>query len=348
LRKFSNALDKLKKRVLQIVSYHAVKPENIGKEEKLAHFTSWVSCAAMLKGLEERRAGSKPQDGLVLWASDATCLNDPLEGSALISFAEKEHRRHSPSGQITSLGGFAHQHSEDFLRNRLDAALLAIRWKSLRQALLEIYRAPPSSATAWTVRKAPSPSKIFLVSFCNAGDRLDLWRFYGRDGTGICMVMPLIEAANALAGSADWKLFRVAYDDASMARAWTLLEGPLRETWRAAKKLRGSARLRAFDSIQSALSLAFHLYKHPEFSSEAEIRLMYLGPDNKSELKPDIANGKPTIETTSFFLNSGNCAVILGPKIEQPNIRHAALERDLEKLFPQNTPVVRSSNVPYQ
>lgn len=336
----SSQLSKLSNRIAQILRYHRIDSGRIPGTEIIAHFAGWGACEAMLRENTRR--------GISLWGGDANCLNDPLEGRALIKFVEDILKR---SGELTlpkhlSLGG-PHSSSHPAVVKRPIADLSEAAWKSMHRIIHSLYCPPTPSASGWYEPRAIPASEVYLVSFCNDMDRLDLWRAYGEDGAGVCMVMPLEAAAKAVAKT-DWALFRVMYDEAAMRRAWILLEKPLSEAWAATNALGSATQANTRKRILDAVSPVFHLYKHPQFATENEIRLVYQGGNPTPKTAKIRNEWRPVLETEPFFLKGAGCKIILGPRIQERNRKITSLQVWLKGVFGKNAPEVQISGVPYQ
>ena len=209
-----------------------------------------------------------------------------------------------------------------------------------------LYSPPTPSASGWYEPRALLASQLYLVSFCNDMDRLDLWRAYGEDGTGVCMVMPLQTAAKAVART-DWTFFRVMYDEPAMRRAWILLEKPLTQAWAATRTMGMAKQANALKQILAAVSRC-SISKHPQFATENEIRLVYQGTNPRPRTAQVRNEWRPVLDTEPFFLKGANCKVILGPKIQERNRKITSLQVWLAKVFRNDTPEVQISGVPYQ
>jgi hypothetical protein len=348
---FPKRLKELSDRVRQILSYHRIDPDNVESHEIIAHFTGWRACEKMLSAAKTNR-------GLTLWAGDANCLNDPLEGGALIKYAEDiADALQSGEEPIKSI-------AED------DAAM----WKNMKQIVHDLYPSPPRSAARWYVPRPIPSSQVYLVSFCKDKDRLDLWRAYGEQGEGVCMVMPLKSAATLVEKTADWRFYkvmyggqdiralghadetegdsrfnRVTYEQDYFTRAWVLLAKPLEEVWDESKKLPSTEQPAARKEIVDSISPVLHLYKHYEFQTENEIRLVYYRVNAKPEIEKIRDNERAILKTRAFFLKAKDCKIVLGPRAPDRNHRIAYLRARLGQLFTNDLlPEVEISRVPYQ
>jgi hypothetical protein len=161
------------------------------------------------------------------------------------------------------------------------------------------------------------------------------------------MVMPLKAAATRLAKT-EWAFYRVMYDEPSMRRAWILLEKALNEAWRESGRPPKEAQSVARREILHTLSPVLHLYKHSEYETENEVRLVYRGTSKRSTTKNVGGDLRPVLETNAFFLKAKDCRIVLGPTMVERNRRIASLEILLRQVFRNRVPEVRVSRVPYQ
>jgi Protein of unknown function (DUF2971) len=333
-------LEILKSRVDQVLDYQRVLPSADGGEE-LAHFTQWESCCKMLEVLDDN------SPGIAFWAGEADCLNDPLEGLALIVFAEETGGNQQTNG---ANGGLSRSlvktsnsvESDDIGNPQIESA----EWGALFANLQQLY----GGTGNYIVSGSPAPEMIvscntYVVSFCRDADRLDLWRAYGKDATGACLVMPLNKALEKVATS-DWVFYRVAYDARSKTRAWAILHRPLSDALAACSELPPGEKEEQHQKIRTSLDPVHYLFKHEQFRTEREVRLVRTACGPHLRVKPNDA-GAYTL-TEKFFLGSAGCRVILGPKSLDIKIRAAVLRAYFSTKFPTNPPTVHRSNVPYQ
>jgi Protein of unknown function (DUF2971) len=339
---FDDALEILKKRVDQVCGYQKVLKSKTGMEE-LAHFTHWESCCNMLKALDSN------SNGIAFWAGEADCLNDPLEGYALLKFAEET----AGGNKIKKVRNYPPEfskHGEILDHYAIGSPYLNPKeWRLIFKNLQNLY----GGIHHYIVPSLPASDSIlssntYIVSFCVDADRLDLWRAYGDKAEGACLVMPLKSAVKMVEGS-DWTFFRVAYDARSKARAWAVLHGPLNEVLKTCedKNLSAREKLKRYQNIRETLDPVHYLFKHEQFRTEHEVRLVRTAASiPKLEVKPN-DKGAYTL-TNNFFLGSARCRVILGPKSPDTKIRAATLRAYFSSKFPNHQPTVHRSNVPFQ
>ena len=192
--------------------------------------------------------------------------------------------------------------------------------------LAEIYRLPELPISVGQARLRPVKRGAQIVSFCRELDRLDLWRNYAENGEGVCLVMPLKTAALAVDGE-PWNFYRVAYDQRSMARAWTLLFKPLTALLACAAEWPVAD---GADQIQDELSRLFFIFKHEQFRSEREIRLLHKGND---PLQCLMDPQRTILPTPKFFMAGKGCKIIVGPRAPDRNKRAAYLDARFRVRF---------------
>jgi len=338
-------LSNLQDRVRQVVGYQRIS-DTIDDEEEIAHFTSWESCCKILD--PEPRPKGKKVGAIALWAGEANCLNDPLEGKALLLFVQET------SQMVTDLPSYVTgkygRHPAPVDRqpdyDQVDQPHVEMTtWLDLRSILRNIYGPPENFVPDLPVSGPITASNAYLVSFCREADRLDLWRAYGGNAAdGVSLVMPLREAIKRVTNA--WSFYRVAYDDRSKARAWAVLYEPLKRAFDYGMTV-GLPRDKWLASIRKILSPVLFLFKHGEYRSEREVRLMHsFSRVGHAEVNP---NGRGTfIRTDEFFLDSPRCRLILGPTCEKPKRKAAVLQTYLAERFGKRAPTVQRSAVPFQ
>ena len=342
------SLKTLAARVDQVRGYQEISL-TVTTDEELAHFTKWEASCKML---EYPDPGVPDPPGVILWAGDADCLNDPLEGQALLLFAQTtgqlEIGKEAPDYVTGRYNRDLSQAGRQGEYDHTDLPHLAFKkWERLFSNLKDLY----GDKLSYIVSGSPAPelivgSNTYLVSFCSDVDRLDLWRAYGENATGICLVMPLAAAVQEVK-EANWGFYRVAYDDRSKARAWAVLQEPIDHAVKLARRLPPGRREDRLAEIKAILNPVHFLFKHDQFRTEREIRLMHRHPA-AALVKVKPGDSGTFVPTDAFFLASEGSRVILGPKCPDKKIRAAVLRTHLFKRFGENAPSVERSGVPYQ
>ncbi len=343
--KLKDKFDQLSDRVEQILRYHLIDCSR-AMGGVVAHFSTLEACEGMLlTAIKDRKAG------ITLWAGDANCLNDPLEGRALVKYVEDTLKLPFPRRAIppppVPLVGSPHSVSHPALPRSV-ADLPKASWEVLGKIVHGLYEPLPPSATGWSEPRLLPSSEVYLVSFCSETDGLDLWRPYGDDGKGACMVMPL-ESATKLVANTEWGFYKVMYADEYLRRAWILLETPLNRVWvEVCKSPSPNDQAVLRNKVLDTISPVLHLYKHGQFASENEIRLVFRGTKPSADTQEIRGKRRPVLYTDPFFLKGRGCKIVLGPKTPDRNRQIASLKVLLRKLFKRNTPEVQISGVPYQ
>ena len=209
---------------------------------------------------------------------------------------------------------------------------------------------------------------VYQASFSLAPDNLNLWRFYGDDGTGFSVVTPLSAFNTALehgamggawaspdessaAGSllnsraATITLNKVLYTNKDVEATLTSLKPSLAalDEWLKSNKVDGAAE----DSLRSAavtiLSELMYLYKEQDYKDEREVRVVEARPPGSPDLQQhpgDSASfSRLFLETAAVLFNPKGSSIIIGPKVQNKdavmlNIRHqlATMARDQCKV----------------
>jgi TPR repeat protein len=177
---------------------------------------------------------------------------------------------------------------------------------------------------------------VFIGCFSMEADKLDLWRFYGRDGQGFGVVTPFSafndsSAAGMIRGP--WTkeaalaprltLYKVLYKDSEARDALDMLRGPLRQLKRKTLELeKHDAALKDEVGRIAALVISelLYLYKHEDYASEREVRAIEaraLG-DPKLQRQGNGPFAKLFVETPAFLFHEKGSQIIVGPKVESP------------------------------
>lgn len=180
---------------------------------------------------------------------------------------------------------------------------------------------------------------VYCGSFTLSVDRLDLWRAYGRDGFGYCLVIPFSTFKQKLEFN-EAKLFSDALfsgDESRVAIGMNQSKAPalyrirykqkeavaalktLRPILVALKKIKEdkSEIAGGVDSlVRLIVSDILYLYKNEEYASEKEARMIVMRSIADPTLKLD-DNQPPRIytETKSFLFSEEGTHIIIGPKV---------------------------------
>ena len=197
---------------------------------------------------------------------------------------------------------------------------------------------------------------VYQASFSLAPDNLNLWRFYGDDGTGFSVVTPWRAFNTALergpmggawasqdessaarsplnSRASTITLNKVLYFDKDVETTLDLLKPSLEalDEWLKLNKVDGAAE----DSLRSAtvtiLSELMYLYKEHDYKDELEVRALdarLLGaPDLQRHPGDSASFSRLYLEKASVLFNSKGSKIIIGPKVQKKDavmldIRH--------------------------
>ena len=338
---FDDALEALEERTKQILRYHRVCSDQVEDDEIVAHFTSWEACCAIFK------VAADHSQHLTLWASDVTCLNDPLEGKALRVFAHDACRRIENGSEYEP--PYVSGKWLDYELERANAGpfLSCDEWMQLDATLMTLDPETPAIPAGTVAPVLISSGLAYLISFCRDADRLDLWRAYTQEATGVSLVMPLREAVREL-NENDWGFYRVAYDERSKTRALVLLREPLCEAARLLPpKEQPLERQANVAKVLAALGPLPYMFKHEQFQSEREVRLIPLA-GQAADVEKAGQQYRAVVKTDPFFLAPCTSKIILGPRCPERSVRAAVLDVWLRKIYGPSAPRVTYSAVPYQ
>lgn len=213
-------------------------------------------------------------------------------------------------------------------------------------------------------------SSVYIGSFTLKGDELDLWRAYGRDGTGYCLITPIeafdqesAEETGPLHGgevvkvSAETRktaeylpttLYAIHYEDNEVRRTLAELRSSMEKLRRKRGKLKGNGE--ALNRIvRLIVSQILYLYKNEQYRSEMEARLIgdfdistdFLGLDAR---RP----ARVFVESSDFLFRYDGSRVIIGPKVQESTVVEISLKYRLARHGFLNTTKVIKSKVQYR
>ena len=253
-------LNDLGQEVQQIKSKYALSEKKA--PDGVAHFTTLETLHRMLPSESTASYSSNRGISNFLRLYNLSYVNDPQEGKILLpeeEYGTTTMQEFSPIALPAVDGSDDHNHSETV----------------------------PLSGLAFSV---------YVGSFTLRSDRLDLWRAYGGDGTGFCIVTPVksfvprVESSDqAFAGLAaseennseiDLTLYRVEYEEEEIQATRKRLNEHLIKIRDAGKRIPGKPSdkegvIRQLDlTVRAILSDVLYLYKHKEYKSEGEVRML--------------------------------------------------------------------------
>ena len=351
--KWDSLISELSEMSDYISSFNKLTVEQcVNSKHKISHFTNWSACVAIL-GKDKPSA-----DGLELWASDASCLNDSLEGRELFAFANIKLREiEALSNEDSPPPAYLSGNWQEPLENGdRDAPFMdQDEWTELSKVLNSLGLGSGSRDEEPLVQPTIAKEHAYLISFCETGDRLDLWRAYTEKATGVSLTMPLKTAVET--PPKGFAFYRVSYDDLAKTRALTVLKNPMRALIEALpdKSSDKDAWNKKRDEIVSALGVVPLLFKHPAFSTEMEIRLVGLKSQlqhagRKPEVVPIGEIPRVVFKTGPFFLDRHDSYVTLGPRCADRNPKSVFLAARLNEIFEttrSSSEWVRNSDIPF-
>ena len=197
---------------------------------------------------------------------------------------------------------------------------------------------------------------VFLASFSLEKDNLNLWRFYGDDGTGFSVVTPFNAFNTALEqramggawasqdeSSAAWSplnsrattitLNKVLYSNKDVEATLRLLEPSLAalNKWLNPNNVDADQQNSLRSATVTILSELMYLYKEEDYEAEREVRAVearLLGSVDLHQHPGDSASfSRLYLETAAVLFKSEGSKIIIGPKVQKKDavmldIRH--------------------------
>ena len=205
---------------------------------------------------------------------------------------------------------------------------------------------------------------VFVACFSLQCDSLNLWRFYGRNGTGYSVVSPhaafdATSTQGVLRGAwtkqttlvPEVTLYKVLYDDKSAKDALTDLSAPLKSLSRLIKRLGSIAEEKLRPIAAAIVSELLYLYKDKDYENEKEVRAVQARTFGDSELKQHTLPGNPFaklyVETRSVLFQHLGSAIIVGPKVENASATIIDIQHRLAR-HKWSVCEVKQSKVPYR
>ena len=225
---------------------------------------------------------------------------------------------------------------------------------------------------------------VYVGSFTLDIDRLDLWRAYGRDGQGYCIVTPIeafhqeakaqrqgfvgagLRAAFSEGGEEKVAkipvtLYKIHYEKDKFKDAVVRLGSALRKIKRIkgkysqlARRLQGEeaetkvARL-IDQTVRAIVSDILFLYKHEEYKNEGEARVLAVFDISANVVRLDEqVPPRVYVETEPFLFESAGSQIIIGPRVREKMAALLNLQYRLARNGLDRTTHVRESSVPYQ
>jgi TPR repeat protein len=209
-------------------------------------------------------------------------------------------------------------------------------------------------------------SSVYIGSFTLRGDELDLWRAYGKDGQGFCIITPLKafeqesttdtgslhggEVVNVSKASEESPnpvstiLYAIRYEDKDVRKTLSRLKSILTKIKQKRAHLVGDTE-RLDQIVRLILSPILYLYKHEQYKSEMEARMLGDFDISATFLNLDAKNpSRVYVESLDFLFRHDESRIILGPKV--PDQTHVELNlkyRLARNNFFDTTRIERSS-----
>jgi TPR repeat protein len=310
---FFELLMKLHSEVQNIQEKHVVNENGRGADTKVAHYTVLPALYSMLP--ETPTEGRKAN---CLRLYNIAYVNDPREGKRLLSPAKDAD---SPLKNSEHLKEFFPEESEG----------------------------KPDYPIPWQGQKF----SVYVGSFTLEPDRLDLWRAYGKDGEGYCIVLPLnafnqepltggIHLMQSDLGTHASRtpeteegvpnLYEVYYTEDKAEEALSSLAGSLinikeaRDAMIKASRIPSKSKCSGKELINSLVraivSGVLYLYKDKEYENEREARILMGFDINAKRLKLETAAERKApqhvyVETKGFLFEKDHSQIIIGPKVAE-------------------------------
>ena len=301
----------------------------------VAHFTSLEALYSMLPtvGVSDKGVSRKDRNYLRLY--NIEYVNDPHEGKSLLRPAASSAQ---PLAKLflSTPGSWPEDNLEDSSESL------------------------PLQGLAFSV---------YVGSFTLRADRLDLWRAYGRDGTGYCLVTPISAFSDSVTPTehgfavltaieqddrqVPMALYRVAYGKEPVTRALDQLMPSLDRLFSAIEKYsqhrRNGEEIKAktYLTARAILSDILYLYKNEEYKSEEEVRMLAPYAISAQAVRADNqVPGRLYAKTVPFLFSPGS-KIIIGPKVFRPEDVRLELKHRLDRNGHRDVDVV-CSRIPYR
>jgi TPR repeat protein len=271
-----------------------------------------------------------------------------------------------PAGRATNrlrLYNFAYMNDPQEGRRLLDKRIAAA------ESLIEFFTGEGNADNPLTWED--HESSVYIGSFTLKDEDLDIWRAYGHDGQGYCIVTPLdsfdqgtsdkptlhgdevvnvSEAAlnvseAALKGSEflPTTLYLIRYSEAEVRSTLNELKGSLDRIRARRKKLKGNTK--ALDrTVRLIVSYILYLYKNEQYRYEREARLISDFDISFKYLSLDQSRSPSRIfvESPDFLFKEGT-RIIIGPRVQEKTVVELDLKFRLARHgLLNNTRVSRS------
>jgi len=213
-------------------------------------------------------------------------------------------------------------------------------------------------------------SSVYIGSFTLRGDDLDLWRAYGRDGEGCCIITPFEAFDQELTGETGSRhggevvmvsegnkeaanpvpdaLYAIRYEDKDIKETLGRLKGILEKLVQK-RPLLGDDVEKLDQIVRLIVSPILYLYKHEQYKSEKEARMLADFDISANFLTLDARNpSRVFVEASDFLFRFNGSRIILGPKVSNATAVELNLKYRLARNQFLDTTKVERSKVSYR
>lgn len=215
---------------------------------------------------------------------------------------------------------------------------------------------------------------VYCGSFTLRVDRLDLWRAYGRDGAGYCVVIPAkvfqpapeskplhvmhdalrrgdeVLAAVKTNQSQAPALYRIRYQTDEAEKTLATLKPRLEAIKNIKNTVNNPKVTEMINSlVRIVISDILYLYKNEEYASEEEARMIVAHNIANKALKLDNQNPpRVYVETDAFLFRDEGTRIIIGPKVTDKVAAELNLKYRLARHSLLKTTAIKWSKIEYR
>lgn len=330
----------LRCRAIQIEKYQELTVENddlVGDKGMLWHFTRYEVLCEMI----ERVVGS---EAVTLRLTDASQLNDPLEGTALFHFIRRAIQDGSAAGIKVNEAVLELPSTMQSLDDGTK-----YDWAEVGKAFSWLNDWQENQGKRDAESDVSVEGRIFTASFTLRGDDLALWIGYGQMGRGVAIGTP-VDAIRSQLGRADKKLYRVCYEDSEKRLAVKLLSEPIVAIYRllqTTNSVTDAKKMEVCREIMKTIQFLSYMYKHSQFSHEKEVRVLHRAV-SAEEVRATNTLDRFTVQTNFEFVKGKGHELLLGPQLQNKERKKAALIHALTRKWGAERPSVAYSGVQYR
>ena len=315
--RFLELFEELRRVVLEVKLEHQLQSSDTSGE--VAHFTTFEALHSMLPREIDRFDQTRREQANLLRLYNLAYVNDPQEGQMLLSNKAAE----------TDL-------IDEFFSKSPLTNLQGEHWLS--------HEPLPLSGLAFSV---------YVGSFTLESDRLDLWRAYGRDGEGFCIVTPvgaftdlnshMVQGFAGLAATdqSNWQvpmtLYRVLYEEQDIIKTIGRIKPHLtsirdnRERIASSREHKRTLSEHINLTVRAILSDILYLYKNEEYKRENEVRMLAPCAITAPSVNADEQNPAKLFVKSKPFLFKPGSRIILGPRVKEPDAVRLELRHRLDR-----------------